>query len=415
MSFHRPTRQAIIKLETSLVMKDLPKAKLTQAYEGGSTEKIEVSICDGSSFEGVLLTIRDFLEAATTLSFDDEEKFLGFRKCVSGSAKEDWDNVSAGYEDQTQLSFNDYITRFKRVFMTNETKQNLIDYILQLNKPRSMEVRVFARRVRTLNCYAAELPDDNGASVPTLTESQLKNVIFRAMPEAWQRQFLRANQHLARTTLQNLIEYMDTEKSFADVANPKQASNQERDDKKNNNGTHHKKKRSNHNDGSNSKRFRSGNGNETCPIHPQGKHTWDQCFQNQYGSSFKPRGTINWQGGRGSGRGGRGGRGQGNFNGAGRFQGRGTQNGHTGRDTTPVISNRSGGYTGPTNQAFFQNGYENYVHEHAPIGVNQTPTNYHPGVAGRTQTYGGAQGWNMGNSRGASPTAGMLPGPGGRY
>ena len=78
--FHHTSRKPCIAFESSYQAKDCPKAKLQQDYEDGVKKKLEVPIADGTSFEGVLYTIREFHEASIFLDFDTgDELFSNFR------------------------------------------------------------------------------------------------------------------------------------------------------------------------------------------------------------------------------------------------------------------------------------------------------------------------------------------------
>ncbi len=81
------------------------------------------------------------------------ELFYNFRLCLFGTARDDWEIVVENV-DETVEAFEQCIATFKRTFMTNATKQNMVDYIQSIKKPHSMDVRLvsfvaFARSIAT--------------------------------------------------------------------------------------------------------------------------------------------------------------------------------------------------------------------------------------------------------------------------
>jgi hypothetical protein len=93
MSLHN-TRKPLVGLISTLVLSSVPKAKLQQNFEVGNLAKIEVPKCDGTNFEGVLVTIQEFNDAASALVYETgPELFYNFRLCLFGTARDDWEIV----------------------------------------------------------------------------------------------------------------------------------------------------------------------------------------------------------------------------------------------------------------------------------------------------------------------------------
>jgi hypothetical protein len=355
--------------------------------------------CDGTNFEGVLVTIQEFNDATLALVYETgPELFYNFRLCLLGTARDDWEIVVED-ADETVEAFEECIATFKRTFMTSETKQTMVDYIQSIKKPHSiMDVLGLVRRIRTLNRYVEALPDavDNaGAAVPALTEAQIKNVVFLAMPDKWQTQFHLANLHVTSSTLHNLIEYFELLSEVADRGtNPPKNDNGNRQPQgpqgrgPNNGGCWAGNKRRpgggrNNNNHAN-KRTKLTN-DMVCPLPGHGGHTWGQCFENQHGSNFRPKGAAGRGNGNNGGRGGRGGR-----------NGRGYGPSSTINTGT---SDRTTGYGGPTHQTFYHD---------APLHRNN---NNIPGGAGGTQTPGPPVSWDARSPPGALLTTSMLHEP----
>jgi len=168
---------SLIKLESTLDVSKLSTAKLQQNFVAGNTAKVSVPQCDGKNFEGVLYTIQEFEEASLVLDFDEgPHLFHNFRQCVIGTARDDW-QIASKNADDTPEGFEASLVAFKRIYMTNETKQNLINHMKSLKKPRAMSVHDFISRLRTLNRYVAMLPDadiPNAPEIAKLPESEIK-------------------------------------------------------------------------------------------------------------------------------------------------------------------------------------------------------------------------------------------------
>jgi hypothetical protein len=387
-------RKPIISIESKIDFKTLKTVKLQSAQQDGiTTKKIEVPITDGGSFEGVLYTIREFNAVVTTLNYSTGDLlFTNFRLCLAGNAKEEWDNITQPAK-KTVEAFNENIKAFKQVFMTSESKANLLEYIQEITKPKDMAVHTFVRRLQTLNRYAGEMPDDE--KIPIFTEPQLKTFVFHAMPHGWQRTFIKGSKQLKSTSLQELIEYMDTQKNFADSH---QESNKRRhepsenhhDGRKHHHGNQKQKHRNKkfhgrqHDNAHSEKHTTRYSNDDSCPIHLTSKHTWGECYLNPHGKTFKgPNNSSSHTGGNGDAK---------NKNGA--------KKGH-----------KNSNYQGPTHQTYFQSDDESAFEASSTTSTNRsgspssdsTPQHENgPGDAGRTQAVGRAHGRN--DSRGASLT-----------
>jgi hypothetical protein len=78
-----------------------------------------------------------------------------------------------------------------------------------------MMVEIFVQSLKTLACYIEALPHaDPNSSI--LTNTQMKNIIFKMMPTQWQVQLICAHSGPALVTLLELHNFMANAKSFAD-------------------------------------------------------------------------------------------------------------------------------------------------------------------------------------------------------
>jgi hypothetical protein len=99
----------------------------------------------------------------------------------------------------------------------------MVDYLEVLNKPRNMTVEAFMNRIKVMSRYITDIPFP-GADPPVVSNTKLKNIIFRAMPPAWQTNFLRVN-NIAITTLLQLQQFMSQEREFAETQNNRESTN----------------------------------------------------------------------------------------------------------------------------------------------------------------------------------------------
>jgi hypothetical protein len=158
--------------------------------------------------EKLLLTIREYREAAHVLYYTTgQENFDNFRQCLKSQAREEWDlTVPAIREPRTMRAFEETRIQWKIKYILEDVFEIQGAYIETVDKPFKMTVQEFAYRVQFLNNCLTEFPQPEGADILTVT--QIKNIIFRAMPQEWQTNFANANIHLNAITLPVLIDYM---------------------------------------------------------------------------------------------------------------------------------------------------------------------------------------------------------------
>ena len=154
------SRLPLFTLKRDFDPSTLKTVKLEQAFEGGNKVKRECPIADGASIEGTLYTLADFLEIADELQFDTgPELFDHFRLVLRGASKDDWLNaVVENNPPRTVEGFNQTIEQWKRTFLHLDARQEMVDYLTHVTKPRSMTVREFVQRLKTLRRYTHMMP-----------------------------------------------------------------------------------------------------------------------------------------------------------------------------------------------------------------------------------------------------------------
>eukprot|EP00978_Attheya_sp_CCMP212_P014097 scaffold35784_cov27-Attheya_sp.AAC.1 len=162
--------------------------RLEQLYDDGK-RKNEVPLFYGGDAEAMIHTVREFDEVADDLEFTEaHKKFTNFRKCLHDVARDDWDNAKVG---QAMTIADIY-----------EAQKN---YIETVKKPYTM----------TMASYLPEFPRPMAATA--LSKTDLKNIIFRRMPNAWQENFIHANMRISSITLAQMTDYLASEQVIADT------------------------------------------------------------------------------------------------------------------------------------------------------------------------------------------------------
>eukprot|EP00978_Attheya_sp_CCMP212_P046439 scaffold392440_cov35-Attheya_sp.AAC.1 len=94
------------------------------------------------------------------------------------------------------------------------------NYIETVKKPYTMTVRDFVKRLRQMASYLPEFPRPRMAAT-ALSETDLKNIIFRCMPTAWQENFVHANMRISSITSAQMTDYLASEQVIADTRRDK--------------------------------------------------------------------------------------------------------------------------------------------------------------------------------------------------
>ena len=290
--------------------------RLEQNYEDGTKKKAEVPIFHGGDAESMIKTVREFKEIASDLDFTEpQEKFTNFRKCLRDVARDDWDTAKATFPI-TEEGFNGTLEAWKQMLLPEDVYENQKNYIETVKKPFNLPVRDFVKRLRQLAAYLPEFPKPQGSTF--ISDNDMKNIIFRGMPSAWQENFAHANMRITTVTLAQMTDYLASEQVIADTRRENTRGRSPHGGRHNNSGrgfiggrgrgrhSFSRGGRSNHKrSGTWSARSDSSNAasNDPCRYHGNA-HTWKMCYGNpdgpNYRQGFTPRGQN--PGGRGRGR-----------------------------------------------------------------------------------------------------------------
>ena len=260
----------------------------------------------------------------------------GYELLLRDSALEDWNTVCAEVGTPNELEdeeeFYERRDEFlsRRITMDAALKRQQI-YMRSLTKPHSMSVSTFFSRLKTMNRLLMQLPE--AEETDKFSDEELLFIAYEAMPITWRTHHRRAGMELEGADLPGLQAYMQSQE---DLSNEKQTLNEEKmkreskrqkRDNRSSRGDHRRSDEStiatrqtyftrgggrgggslfggsNYSGRSFGGRGRGGRGrggrgrgrggrggpspNDPCPLH-NGRHTWGECFDNKYGSQYRP-------------------------------------------------------------------------------------------------------------------------------
>eukprot|EP00978_Attheya_sp_CCMP212_P012929 scaffold32269_cov62-Attheya_sp.AAC.2 len=275
----------------------------------------------------MICTVRAFDEVADDLEFTEAQKqFTNFGKCLRDVAHDDWNTAKVG-QAIAIAGFKATMYAWKLMILPEDIFEAQKNCIETVKKPYTMMVCDFVKRLRQMASYLPEFPRPMAATA--LSETDLKNIIFRGMPNAWQENLAHANMHISSIMLAQMTDYpLASEHVIADTRRENNTKGRGSSVRNSHNGRDYNPGRERGYQGrsyqgrgcSSSKRSsswppsnKSHNEAKSDPCHYHGNtHTWLKCYGNPDRTNFHPGFTLIPHGATGRGRGGfRGGRGNG--------------------------------------------------------------------------------------------------------
>ena len=282
-------------------------------------EEILLPTYDKGPREELLRMIMEFNTHADTLGWTTpNDKFTKFESLLQGIATSVWKVLIQDLDRNTEDGWDEAIDRFKKKKnLGGIALRNQRSYLRNLRKPRDMTVEDFSNRIQYINLLLAEFPD--ATEDDKLSEGEIKEILFKAMPESWRDAFIDSGRELNDETLEDLERYMTNQKAKSDVKQQRQGgfnnnnSNGKRKRHDNNrrngsnnyhnnnngNGNHSNNNNNNRQQGNrqqnnrrqghqankNSRQGRPNKGNRTqaddpCPLAGHQNHTWGDCWSN---------------------------------------------------------------------------------------------------------------------------------------
>ena len=168
--------------------------KITQKFKKDG-EEIKVNLYqfsnDGDeSIELLLTLIKDFDNMVSTYGLFTEltvTKVIDrFRRCLSGTALEDWDLIRSTTPANTRDAFLACKFELIEEILDDEAVENQVQYLKRTKKPRSVEVKRWIKRMRLINSFLPKMEANTNA----MTEIVLiKECIRPNIPNHWMEKF----------------------------------------------------------------------------------------------------------------------------------------------------------------------------------------------------------------------------------
>ena len=248
-------KQPCIEFEPKFERSKLEKVKLRQDYDDDSHREKKCPMFTNEGIEGLLYVEDHYRKVGRLLGFIDEQWFDQWEEVLNDNAEEKWETQtsSIAVADRTEVRFNIEVQNFYRKYCDEDARDVMFQYLSKVKKSKKTTPQDFADRMETLYRFANRLP----GTEPLLNAANIKKRIFKGFSLSHQKHYLRSRD-LATETLQQVVQFMENEKAFAD--------NDERSTKR----------RSDNDSGGQAKRMRGGGDkkgknkpkpHDPCPFH----------------------------------------------------------------------------------------------------------------------------------------------------
>jgi hypothetical protein len=203
-------------------------------------------------------------------------KMQASTQLLSQAHKTTWETMIVQVVPDGQVNddqqVDDIYAAFALTFMgpTARRKQKRYMSSGSLQKPKSWSSRQVAVRLTTLNRYLKYLP----GNAAEFSEEELKDMLVDMHSPSYQNLMARANYDVDNQTFLQVTQYLQNlsliEESFKANGNKNHGNSEPKAHKAGNTSHKHKK-----------------HGNNHCRKHPDGAHTWADCFDNPKGKNYK--------------------------------------------------------------------------------------------------------------------------------
>jgi hypothetical protein len=176
-SYNQAKLVSPLNLQASFKHEDLEVVKLTMSYADETTRKTEVPCNDMLSIEVMLYALNDFHEASRNLQTQPADLFTFYCQTLRRAARSTWD-ASIHDIPRTEVGFEKALTAFIHRILSDDAYENLMVYLDQTIKPRSLTPHALANHLLVLNIYSVTLPTNTGVPAELLTDDKLKAIYF---------------------------------------------------------------------------------------------------------------------------------------------------------------------------------------------------------------------------------------------
>ena len=277
-----------------------PRVDLTQATKvtlenkvNDAMKKAEIyQLRDMDDVELTLAVIEEFRDICAQGRLDLSTgpiKYEKFRECLTGTARSDWDSVKDEFPHDND-GFAYAVDAFIRLMIDENDFEKQKAYMHKeklMKKPYSMTVSTYRTRLKTMWRLMTWFPGAPEGNAEVFDEKTKKHQFNSGMPVYWQKALSDSGQTATLMTWPSLVGYYKMQKQTEGNQKktgkaPNHSTSQKRQSDGGNNNTPQKRPKGNKPKENKGKRV------DLCPFHPDGNHTWAQCFANEHSPNYKP-------------------------------------------------------------------------------------------------------------------------------
>ena len=268
------------------------KLKIPHPHIADEKETVEFPILSSpdATFSDRALFYKQVLDIQEQVQFDGNDGpnlYYTFTRCLRGEPLSEWqdlmDDRGTTAANRSPANYSDDIDSFIRRHETRDNEELLqaqLNYMNHLVKPRKMQPTKFKAALSKLNRRISLIPE--AEDTDRLDDTRLKSIFYSAMPSAWRKEFKKVGKKIKDESLDELATFFDlffepeatsTTRTTSSTASHRNSSTFE----------------GNSNRSTSKNVSRSGrrpNDDDECPIH--GGHKWKDCFDNKFGSKYRP-------------------------------------------------------------------------------------------------------------------------------
>ena len=238
-------------------------------------------------------TRNKILSAVSSDNHKAASLFRVFPRTISFVLRAIWDNIIQDIpNDATEEEFDLCLKDFIAAHVTAEDRHDLLSQLRMARKPRDVQVQTFFYRMREINEYIPWMPGNE----PALTNDQIKQAFYDAMPNTWRDRYLSAGRSVHTDSLAQLVQYFRQQETLTikkQLENENSSKNkssfhsrrQDNDsrfktnDRKRPKFLRKKEKRSSIDLKNSDPKKRKTDADVDCPFHPN-MHKWGDCYEN---------------------------------------------------------------------------------------------------------------------------------------
>jgi len=299
--------QSPVEYKSKIDLEKLSLVKLSQIFDDGYVETQKCPIFTGKDPDIEILNhclARYTSIAKKKMHWDTEEELLeNVTSIFELDAERVWTtqivpNIVIDPVDEVPEpgEFHKAVTSMRAFYAGDDAYYKIKEYLLSRKcmKPKEVKIGIHFQRITEL----VEIANQVRGNYSMITDHDLKIFLEKTVPYSWSIAFKNANLKLHTTTVKEMQNYYESQKSIMDsqATKKKRSFDSSKSGKGNGNynkGKWNKTNTSNNNNKSKGKSKSSTrvNDSDPCPIHKLGKHTWLECFDNQYGPNFRAKRT----------------------------------------------------------------------------------------------------------------------------